>query len=116
MTRLDVARRPTGVAAAPGPEAPAPAEEPMAVVPRHVAIIMDGNRRWARLRNVPEAEGHAAGVEAIRPVMQHAVRRGIEVLSLYAFSRENWSRSSSEALSPSSRQRRTASTISERPE
>jgi undecaprenyl diphosphate synthase len=74
---------------------PARDEEP-AALPRHVAIIMDGNRRWARQRGVAEAEGHAAGVEAIRPVLEHAVRRGIEVLSLYAFSRENWSRSSSE--------------------
>jgi undecaprenyl diphosphate synthase len=74
---------------------PATDEEPL-LVPRHVAIIMDGNRRWARHRGVPEAEGHAAGVEAIRPILKHAVRRGIEVLSLYAFSRENWSRSSDE--------------------
>jgi undecaprenyl diphosphate synthase len=72
-----------------------PATE-QSLVPRHVAIIMDGNRRWARLRDVPEGEGHAAGVEAIRPILKHAVRRGIEVLSLYAFSRENWSRSSLE--------------------
>jgi undecaprenyl diphosphate synthase len=75
--------------------APVTDEEPV-LIPRHVAIIMDGNRRWARHRGVPEAEGHAAGVEAIRPVLKHAVRRGIEVLSLYAFSRENWSRSSDE--------------------
>jgi undecaprenyl diphosphate synthase len=66
------------------------------VVPRHVAIIMDGNRRWARQRGLSEAEGHAAGVEAIRPIVQHAVRRGIEVLSIYAFSRENWARSRDE--------------------
>ena len=65
-------------------------------VPRHVAIIMDGNRRWARARGVPEAAGHAAGVEAIRPIVSHAVRRGIAVLSIYAFSAENWSRSSDE--------------------
>jgi undecaprenyl diphosphate synthase len=65
-------------------------------LPRHVAIIMDGNRRWARGRGVAEAEGHAAGVEAIRPIVRHAVRRGIEVLSIYAFSRENWSRSRDE--------------------
>jgi undecaprenyl diphosphate synthase len=76
---------------------PGPAtDEESLLIPRHVAIIMDGNRRWARHRGVPEAEGHAAGVEAIRPVLKHAVRRGIEVLSLYAFSRENWSRSSDE--------------------
>jgi undecaprenyl diphosphate synthase len=61
-----------------------------------VAIVMDGNRRWARLRGVPEAEGHAAGVRAIRPIVEHSVRRGVEALSLYAFSRENWSRSRAE--------------------
>ncbi len=65
-------------------------------LPRHVAIIMDGNRRWARGRGVPEAQGHAAGVEAIRPIVEHAVARGIEALTLYAFSRENWQRSNYE--------------------
>jgi undecaprenyl diphosphate synthase len=65
-------------------------------LPRHVAIIMDGNRRWARARGVPEAQGHAAGVEAIRPIVEHAVQRGIAVLTIYAFSRENWQRSSRE--------------------
>ena len=65
-------------------------------LPRHVAIIMDGNRRWARSRGVPEAQGHAAGVEAIRPIVEHAAARGIEVLTIYAFSRENWQRSSHE--------------------
>ena len=69
-----------------------PADELRAPVPRHVAIIMDGNRRWARARGLPEMDGHVAGVEAIRPVVRHAVARGIEVLSLYAFSRENWAR------------------------
>ena len=59
-------------------------------VPRHVAIIMDGNRRWARERGVPEAQGHAAGVEAIRPIVEHASAVGVEVLTIYAFSRENW--------------------------
>jgi undecaprenyl diphosphate synthase len=57
---------------------------------------MDGNRRWARSRGVPEAQGHAAGVQAIRPIVEHAAGRGIEVLTIYAFSRENWQRSSSE--------------------
>jgi undecaprenyl diphosphate synthase len=70
--------------------------EPRAHLPRHVAIIMDGNRRWARLHGVHEAEGHAAGVEAIRPIVQRAAERGIEVLSIYAFSRENWNRRSDE--------------------
>ncbi len=81
-----------------GPVAPAAAIEAAAdeVIPRHVAIIMDGNRRWARLRGVPEGEGHSAGVDAIRPILRRAVDRGVEVLSVYAFSRENWSRSSRE--------------------
>jgi len=65
-------------------------------MPRHVAIIMDGNRRWARARGLHEMEGHAAGVEGIREIIRHAVRRGITVLSLYAFSRENWARSDEE--------------------
>ena len=75
---------------APGPE---PAFDPL---PTHVAIIMDGNRRWARERGLPEAEGHTAGVDAVRRTVRHAVRRGISMLSLYAFSRENWSRSDEE--------------------
>jgi undecaprenyl diphosphate synthase len=53
---------------------------------------MDGNRRWARARGISELEGHAAGVEAIRGLLRHAVRRGVPVLTLYAFSRENWAR------------------------
>lgn len=75
-------------------EAPAlPAEDlPATDLPRHVAIIMDGNRRWARERGLTELEGHAAGVEAIRNLLRHVVRRGIPILSLYAFSRENWAR------------------------
>jgi undecaprenyl diphosphate synthase len=78
---------------------PAPPAEPLLDVtdlPRHVAIIMDGNRRWARLHDLPELEGHAAGVEAIRTLLKHAVRRGVPVMTLYAFSRENWARSDDE--------------------
>jgi undecaprenyl diphosphate synthase len=65
-------------------------------LPRHVAIIMDGNRRWARQRGQSELDGHAAGVEAIRELLRHAVRRGVPVMTLYAFSRENWARSDEE--------------------
>jgi undecaprenyl diphosphate synthase len=61
-----------------------------------VAIIMDGNRRWARAHDRPEIDGHAAGVEAIRTLLRHAVRRGVPVMTLYAFSRENWARSDEE--------------------
>jgi undecaprenyl diphosphate synthase len=67
-------------------------------LPRHVAIIMDGNRRWARQHDRPELEGHAAGVEAIREILRHAVRRGVRVMTLYAFSRENWARSDDEVI------------------
>jgi undecaprenyl diphosphate synthase len=77
-----------------GPDTFLPAED----LPRHVAIIMDGNRRWARAHDLPELEGHAAGVEAIREVLRHAVRRGVRVLTLYAFSRENWARSDEEVI------------------
>ncbi|MEO8571440.1 MAG: polyprenyl diphosphate synthase [Chloroflexota bacterium] len=81
------------IAPSPVPEAPLlPPDE----LPRHVAIIMDGNRRWARQRELPELDGHAAGVEAIRALLRHAVRRGVPVLTLYAFSRENWARSDEE--------------------
>ena len=65
-------------------------------LPRHVAIIMDGNRRWARERGLAELDGHAAGVEAIRTLLRHAVRRGVPVVTVYAFSRENWARSDDE--------------------
>ncbi|MEO8208655.1 MAG: polyprenyl diphosphate synthase [Chloroflexota bacterium] len=70
--------------------------EASTVLPGHVAIIMDGNRRWARNRGLHELEGHPAGVEAIRGVLRHARRRGIRALTLYAFSRENWAREDGE--------------------
>jgi undecaprenyl diphosphate synthase len=60
--------------------------------PRHIAIIMDGNGRWARRQHRPRLEGHRAGLKAIRRVMQACDDHGIPVLSLYAFSTENWTR------------------------
>jgi undecaprenyl diphosphate synthase len=65
-------------------------------VPRHVAIIMDGNGRWARGRGLPRVAGHKAGAEAVRRALQAAAGLGVEVLTLYAFSSENWKRSSEE--------------------
>lgn len=65
-------------------------------MPRHVAIIMDGNGRWAKKRGVPRAMGHRAGVEAMRAIIRESSDLGIEVLSLYAFSTENWKRSTEE--------------------
>ena len=67
-----------------------------ATLPRHVAIVMDGNRRWARLHGMSEGEGHSAGVDAIRPIVEHCADLGIEALSIYAFSRENWARDEDE--------------------
>ncbi len=60
--------------------------------PRHVAIIMDGNGRWARARGMPRYAGHKAGVKSVRSIVEESVRRKIEVLTLFAFSSENWRR------------------------
>jgi undecaprenyl diphosphate synthase len=65
-------------------------------VPRHVAIIMDGNGRWAAKRGLPRAAGHKAGAEAVRKTLKAAAKAGVEVLTLYAFSSENWRRSDEE--------------------
>ncbi|MEO0436309.1 MAG: polyprenyl diphosphate synthase [Pseudomonadota bacterium] len=62
------------------------------VIPRHVAIIMDGNNRWARRRSLPGPAGHRAGVEAVRDIMRACREHKVEVLTLFAFSSENWSR------------------------
>jgi len=61
-------------------------------VPRHVAIIMDGNGRWAAKRNKPRVSGHKAGVEAVRAAVDTGARLGLDALTLYAFSTENWKR------------------------
>src|SRR5438552_4412250 len=61
-------------------------------VPRHVAIIMDGNGRWARERNLPRPFGHRAGMKAVREVVEGAIEAGVEVITLFAFSEENWQR------------------------
>jgi undecaprenyl diphosphate synthase len=61
-------------------------------LPRHVAVIMDGNGRWATARGLPRVEGHRAGVEAVRDTIEASARLGLEVLTLYAFSVENWKR------------------------
>ena len=65
-------------------------------LPRHVAIIMDGNGRWAGERHLPRVEGHRAGVDAVRDVVETSARLGLEVLTLYAFSVENWKRPATE--------------------
>ncbi len=67
-----------------------------AQLPRHVAIIMDGNGRWARKRHLPREAGHVAGVAAVREVVRAAVDLGLENLTLFAFSSENWKRPKTE--------------------
>lgn len=61
-------------------------------IPRHVAIIMDGNGRWAKQRGLPRTEGHRQGTENLRSILKSAVEFGVEILTIYAFSTENWSR------------------------
>ena len=72
-----------------------PAEQ-LATAPRHVAIIMDGNGRWASERGLERLAGHRAGTENIRPIIEGCVELGIEILTLYAFSTENWRRPATE--------------------
>jgi undecaprenyl diphosphate synthase len=68
------------------------AEPAKTSLPRHVAIIMDGNGRWARARHLPRTAGHVAGVSAVRTTVRAAAEIGLEYLTLYAFSSENWKR------------------------
>lgn len=67
-----------------------------ALVPRHVAIIMDGNGRWAKQRHLPRVEGHRAGADSAKTIIRAAGQLGVEYLTLYAFSTENWNRPKSE--------------------
>ena len=75
-------------------KAPVMADHPE--IPRHIAIIMDGNGRWAKERGLPRLEGHRAGAESVREVMEACIEKGVEFLTLYAFSSENWRRPESE--------------------
>ena len=68
-------------------------------VPTHVAVIMDGNGRWARARGKPRHSGHRAGVKAVRATVEAAAERGVKVLTLFAFSSENWERPEDEVSS-----------------
>ena len=65
-------------------------------LPAHIAIIMDGNGRWAARRHLPRVEGHRAGINAVRDVVETSARLGVDVLTLYAFSTENWKRPEAE--------------------
>jgi undecaprenyl diphosphate synthase len=71
---------------------------PLAQVPRHVAIIMDGNGRWAQARGLPRLAGHRAGTDNIRRVLEGCVEFGVKILTIYAFSTENWGRPQPEVL------------------
>ncbi len=68
----------------------------LARLPRHVAVIMDGNGRWAKQRHLPRVEGHRAGAAAVRDTVETAARLGLDALTLYAFSTENWKRPKAE--------------------
>jgi len=68
----------------------------VARLPRHVAIVMDGNGRWAKQRDLPRHAGHKAGVKSVRTSVEQSVKHGIEVLTLFAFSSENWNRPKTE--------------------
>jgi len=76
--------------------AAASATTPETRIPRHVAIIMDGNGRWAERRHMPRFAGHKAGVDTVRRIVETSAKRGVEVLSLFAFSSENWRRPAKE--------------------
>jgi undecaprenyl diphosphate synthase len=65
-------------------------------VPRHIAVIMDGNGRWARQRGLPRHAGHREGMKAVREAVEGSIRAGIEILTLFAFSTENWQRPATE--------------------
>ncbi|MFU8815945.1 MAG: polyprenyl diphosphate synthase [Pseudomonadales bacterium] len=73
-----------------------PATQAPITQPRHVAIIMDGNHRWAKQRHLPGAAGHRAGAKNVRPVAEACADAGVEILTLFAFSTENWQRPSRE--------------------
>jgi undecaprenyl diphosphate synthase len=78
------------------PEGPGPPDLPPAAIPQHVAVVMDGNGRWAKARGLPRTEGHRAGERALIEVVAGAIQIGVPYVSAYAFSTENWKRGPSE--------------------
>lgn len=92
----------SGIAGVVNPRTPDGGAEPRepagkrAIVPRHIAIVMDGNGRWARRRGQPRTFGHRAGQKAVRATVAYCMRNGVDVLTLFAFSSENWKRPDSE--------------------
>ena len=80
----------------PHPSGARPPQIPRKAMPAHVAIVMDGNGRWAKSRNLPRTEGHARGEDSLFDVIEGAIEVGLKYLSAYAFSTENWRRSPDE--------------------
>jgi undecaprenyl diphosphate synthase len=89
---MELFKRFEGIIDRSGPEAALLAQVDPMRLPRHVAIIMDGNGRWARRRGLPRVEGHRAGTDSVKAAVEYAARLGIPYLTLYAFSTENWKR------------------------
>ena len=87
MSPIPVPRHPSGAT---------PPEIPAKFLPKHVAIVMDGNGRWANAKGLPRTEGHKAGEDSLMDVVAGAIEAGVKVLSVYAFSTENWKRSPAE--------------------
>jgi undecaprenyl diphosphate synthase len=81
-----------------GAEDPRPQTSRGPIVPRHVALIMDGNGRWAKARGLPRVAGHRAGAKAVRRCIEAAIDHGVEWLTLFAFSSENWRRPAGEVM------------------
>jgi undecaprenyl diphosphate synthase len=81
-----------------GAEEPRPKTKGGPIVPRHVALIMDGNGRWAKARGLPRVAGHRAGAKAVRRCIEAAIDHGVEWLTLFAFSSENWRRPAGEVM------------------
>ncbi|QYJ05519.1 isoprenyl transferase [Nocardioides panacisoli] len=88
--------RPTPVPPTPHPSGARPPEIPAELVPEHVAVIMDGNGRWAKERGLPRTAGHAEGESSLFDVVEGAIEIGVKAVSAYAFSTENWKRSPEE--------------------
>ncbi len=86
----------TGLAQPGTPEAGLLRKIDLTRLPRHVAVIMDGNGRWARMRKLPRVAGHRAGIDSVREIVETSARLGLDCLTLYAFSVENWKRPRSE--------------------
>lgn len=71
---------------------PNPPLPPLSIIPKHIAIIMDGNNRYGKSQQLPKGAGHIAGKDALDPIVEHCLARGVQVLTVFAFSSENWAR------------------------